>query len=145
MTFRCLSSGFSSYNPRPICFNLTSILSLFLYFLIVFFRQIPNHRSIERNDRAGWLKAWTPGVPWWYRRLRIWCCHCWSMGLIPGPGTSAYYGYGQKTNKQTNKTNKPHWFWVRLCGFKFWLCWVYLSKMGLIEVSLSVLVYFSVG
>ena len=42
------------------------------------------------------------GIPWWLHGLRIWCCYCCDSGyssgagLIPGPGTSAYRGRGQK-------------------------------------------------
>uniref|UniRef100_A0A8D1NRS6 Epidermal growth factor receptor pathway substrate 15 n=1 Tax=Sus scrofa TaxID=9823 RepID=A0A8D1NRS6_PIG len=50
------------------------------------------------------------GVPWWLSRLRIWHCHCGGsshccgVGLIPGPGTSACLGHGQKKGTELNTT-----------------------------------------
>ena len=54
-------------------------------------------RSVWRREgrKEGWKESlrlqhsskrvWQ-GVPWWHSRLRIWCCHCCSTGLIPVPG-----------------------------------------------------------
>ena len=36
------------------------------------------------------------GAPCWHRRLRIRRCHCCGSGSIPGLGTSACHGPGQK-------------------------------------------------
>jgi len=36
------------------------------------------------------------GVPWWLRGLRTQCCARGGSDSIPGPGTSAYHGCGQK-------------------------------------------------
>ena len=36
------------------------------------------------------------GVPWWLSRIRIWCCHCCGMSLIPVLGTSTCHGRDQK-------------------------------------------------
>ena len=52
------------------------------------------------------------GVSLWYSGLKIWHCHCSSLGpccgvaLIPGPGTSICHRSGkkEKTNKQTKNT-----------------------------------------
>ena len=39
------------------------------------------------------------GVPWWLSGLRIWHGHCCGVCLIPGPGTSACRGSGQKNKR----------------------------------------------
>ena len=50
---------------------------------------------------------WTsPGVPWWFSGLRIWCGHhcdsgyCCDMSSMPGLGTSAYFGRAPHTPKK---------------------------------------------
>lgn len=39
------------------------------------------------------------GVPWWFSRIKIWCCHCCSSGFIPGPGTHTCQGCSWKKKK----------------------------------------------
>ena len=54
-----------------------------------------------------------PRVPLWLSGLRIWHCHysgsdhCCGVGLIPGLGTFACHGHGQK-KKKLNKKIKCH-------------------------------------
>ena len=36
------------------------------------------------------------GVPYWHNGLRLWHYHCCGSCSVPGPGTSACWGHGQK-------------------------------------------------
>ena len=45
------------------------------------------------------------GIPWWLSGLRIQCCHCYGIGSIPGLGTFAWCGHGQKTQKSKRDLN----------------------------------------
>ena len=67
-----------------------------------------NHVELKKQGRRV-LSAWVPlykihiqGVPWWLSGPRIQHCHCcgsghyYGTGSVPGPGTSACYGCGQK-------------------------------------------------
>ena len=44
-------------------------------------------------------------VPCWFSELKIWCCHCWSSGSIPGLGNSACRECRQ--NKQQQQPPPP--------------------------------------
>ena len=52
------------------------------------------------------LKAEQMGVFLWRMVLRIQCCHCYDLGLIPGPGTSVSHRHGQKKKKKKKKKKK---------------------------------------
>ena len=39
-------------------------------------------------------------LPWWYRGLRIWPCHCCGTRLIPSRGTSGCRWFGQNKKKK---------------------------------------------
>ena len=81
------------------------------------------HRSIEQNTeprnkpRLIWSivlkqgKQWRKdnffmGVPRWLSRLRIWCCHCYGMSSIPGPGISICHRWGGGVGSFFSK-----WYW----------------------------------
>lgn len=56
-----------------------------------------NPETLILTSKQTVWSTWTmSGVPLWLRRLRSWCCHCWGVGSIPSPGTSACHRYGQK-------------------------------------------------
>ena len=50
----------------------------------------PKMQKKKRGGECSW------GVPLWLSGLRIQCCHCCGMGLIPGPRTSTYHKCSQK-------------------------------------------------
>ena len=52
-------------------------------------------RSVSKNRCLGLLL--------WCSRLRIRRCHCCGVGSIPGLGTSACQGCGQKIEKKKNR------------------------------------------
>ena len=49
--------------------------------------RLPRNSILNVND---------VGVPQWLSGLRTQHCHCYGLGLIPGLGTSACHGCGQK-------------------------------------------------
>ena len=51
-----------------------------------------NTELVLSKARAGAL-LWSSG-------LRIWHCHCYGMGSIPGLGTFTYCGYSRKKKKK---------------------------------------------
>ena len=42
------------------------------------------------------------GVPWWFSRLRIWCCHCCGTGSVPVLGNSICHGCDKKKKKKSD-------------------------------------------
>ena len=72
--------------------------------------QLTDFRQIYKVIQ--WRKECFSRVPWLLSRLRIQRCHCCrsgychGRGLIPGPGTSAYYKHSQKTKNKTKQKTK---------------------------------------
>lgn len=66
------------------------------------------HLTPQASD--GRMKKCDLGVPLWLSGLRICFCHCsglghrYSVGSIPGPGTSTCRGYSQKKKKEKEKS-----------------------------------------
>lgn len=56
------------------------------------------------------------GVPRWLRGLRVRCCHYCGSGSLPGPGTSACDGRGQKKKKKNGDTHSSSLRGVRIVG-----------------------------
>ena len=57
------------------------------------------------------LKGEVAGVPLWHSGLRIWHCHCSSLGhcsgvsLIPGLGTYICYAYSLKKKEEEKESS----------------------------------------
>ena len=69
----------------------------------------------------------TLGVPWWLSRLRIWHCHCCSIGLT---GTSTSCGFKKK--KKFVLQRRVNWKWLCLPGSRLMPC-VLMRKVGLCQ------------
>lgn len=71
-------------------------LPLLNYFILVISRS-QNRIHFVIQAKCTFLKIGDfMGVLLWWRGLRIQHCHCYGIGLIPGPGASICHGTGQK-------------------------------------------------
>ena len=50
------------------------------------------------------VKNYYKGIPHWLSELRIWCCHCFGVGSVPGPETSACRRHHKKKKKKKKIT-----------------------------------------
>ena len=95
----------------PSAWSIASTSEHGLHMLPLKWSQIYSNTIVlgDQGYEEGAERSWqtthnkkSPGVPLWLRRLKIWHCHCCGLGhghgtgLIPGLGTSACCGHGQK-------------------------------------------------
>ena len=91
--------------------------------------QVSGGSSVEHED-SQFSKSLKEGVPPWLSGLRIWCCRCWGVCLIPGPGISTCPGCGQNKNKVLErkygggkvKKQKPNYAKLSVFLPRTWAC-----------------------
>ena len=107
-----------------------------------------NKESSKRADFNSPLSNIVPGVPLWHSGLRIWCCHCSSLGhccgagSIPGPGTSICYGCGQKKKNHSISMGLGSKVYLLFVCLLFFPHMQHMEVPGLgVELELQLLAY----
>ena len=86
--------------------RLTNLVTWWLVSCIRLFAKslvcgVPSHSptGLQGHSSLG-LELRLGRVPWWCSRLRIQCCHCCGVGLIPDPRTSVCLRHGPSHPKK---------------------------------------------
>ena len=101
--------------PDPLTHHTRPGLNLYHHINLCFCSQVlePLRYSRDSSPSLILISVLFIGVPLWYSRLRIWCCHCSGLGhcygasLILSPGTSTCHRWGQKSKKEKKKKKNP--------------------------------------